>query len=325
MNDEIINHVVVVGDILLDRDITGRAERFAPDAPVPVIESPRERLRPGGAGLAALLAARDGSRVTLIAAVAGDRPGARLATLLSSHGVELVSLHSNQPTAQRVRLYANDQPVARIDLGGRRSRISAELSDEGHWALRNASSILVSDYGLGVTAIPSLRYELERLAKEKPVVWDPHPKGSPPVSGITVATPNRNEAEQFVLESGGRLSAHVYDDEESAASYARKLISHWRVEGVAVTLSDKGAVLVDDDRNSHYLDTPYHTDGDPCGAGDRFASAVAGLLSDGLDLESAIAGAVEIATDFVADGGALGISDQLGSEGEIELERFMAS
>ena len=52
--------LVVVGDALLDRDLEGTVERLSPDAPVPVVDAPVTRSRPGGAGLAALLAARDG-------------------------------------------------------------------------------------------------------------------------------------------------------------------------------------------------------------------------------------------------------------------------
>ena len=50
--------LVVVGDALLDVDLEGRAARLAPDAPVPVLDDLRERPRPGGAALAAVLAAR---------------------------------------------------------------------------------------------------------------------------------------------------------------------------------------------------------------------------------------------------------------------------
>ncbi|RFU38499.1 D-beta-D-heptose 1-phosphate adenosyltransferase, partial [Actinomadura logoneensis] len=48
--------LVVVGDTLLDVDLVGECARLSPDAPVPVIEHAAERARPGGAGLAALLA-----------------------------------------------------------------------------------------------------------------------------------------------------------------------------------------------------------------------------------------------------------------------------
>lgn len=51
--------LAVVGDVLLDRDITGTADRLSPEAPVPVISAARSSDRPGGAGLAAVLAARE--------------------------------------------------------------------------------------------------------------------------------------------------------------------------------------------------------------------------------------------------------------------------
>jgi rfaE bifunctional protein nucleotidyltransferase chain/domain len=45
--------------------------------------------------------------------------------------------------------------------------------------------------------------------------------------------------------------------------------------------------------------------GDPCGAGDRFASRLAGALADGLDGREAVLRAVDAATSFVAAGGAM--------------------
>jgi bifunctional ADP-heptose synthase (sugar kinase/adenylyltransferase) len=50
--------LVVVGDTLLDVDLHGTVDRVAPDAPVPVVDCQQERHRAGGAGLAAVHAAR---------------------------------------------------------------------------------------------------------------------------------------------------------------------------------------------------------------------------------------------------------------------------
>ena len=56
--------LVVIGDALLDRDLDGTVERLSPDAPVPVVDDPAATSRPGGAALAAVLAARaDGARM----------------------------------------------------------------------------------------------------------------------------------------------------------------------------------------------------------------------------------------------------------------------
>jgi D-beta-D-heptose 7-phosphate kinase / D-beta-D-heptose 1-phosphate adenosyltransferase len=48
--------LVVVGDTLLDRDVEGRVQRVAPDAPAPVLDEESVTDRPGGAGLAAMFA-----------------------------------------------------------------------------------------------------------------------------------------------------------------------------------------------------------------------------------------------------------------------------
>ena len=50
--------LVVVGDALLDRDVSGRVERLSPDAPVPVVDEEAVRSRPGRRGPGAGAAAR---------------------------------------------------------------------------------------------------------------------------------------------------------------------------------------------------------------------------------------------------------------------------
>lgn len=75
--------LVVVGDLLLDLDLDGEVHRLCPDAPAPVVERLIQRARPGGAGLAALLARGDeGPGVTLVTAVGRDDPGRRVRALL---------------------------------------------------------------------------------------------------------------------------------------------------------------------------------------------------------------------------------------------------
>ena len=71
--------LVVVGDVLLDVDLCGAAHRLCPDAPVPVVSDVDRKVRPGGAGLAALLAERAGEEVVLLAGFgAGMALGAAL-------------------------------------------------------------------------------------------------------------------------------------------------------------------------------------------------------------------------------------------------------
>jgi D-beta-D-heptose 7-phosphate kinase/D-beta-D-heptose 1-phosphate adenosyltransferase len=291
---------VVVGDALLDRDLDGRAERLAPDAPVPVVDDPTERPRPGGAALAATLASLlDGREVVLVTALARDEPGAVLRELLELAGVAVVDLGLAGPTAEKIRIRAGGRPLLRLDRGARPGR-PGPLDDAGRRAIAGAAAVLVADYGRGVAAEPGVRAALAGRPARTPLVWDPHPKGPAAVPGARLATPNRAEAERFVPEVAGEGLATV-------TARARVLAERWAAAGVAVTLGPGGALLVAAAGAPLVVPAPAARGGDPCGAGDRFAAAAAGLLADGALPSEAVVGAVAAASSFVAAGGAAAV------------------
>jgi D-beta-D-heptose 7-phosphate kinase/D-beta-D-heptose 1-phosphate adenosyltransferase len=268
--------LVVVGDALLDRDLDGRAERLAPDAPVPVVDDPAERRRPGGAALAATLAATlDGRAVLLITALAADEAGTTLRELLQLAGVEVVDLGLAGPTPEKVRVRADGHSLLRVDRATRPGRVG-RLSRSGRRALARARAVLVADYGRGVAAEPGVRAALAGLPARLPLVWDPHPRGPAPVPGVRLATPNRAEAAGFAPEVDGDTLAAV-------TARARLLAERWSAAGVAVTLGARGALLVEGAGAPMVMPAPATTGGDPCGAGDRFAATAAGLLTRVMD------------------------------------------
>jgi D-beta-D-heptose 7-phosphate kinase / D-beta-D-heptose 1-phosphate adenosyltransferase len=290
--------LVVVGDALLDRDLDGRAERLAPDAPVPVVDDPAERRRPGGAALAATLAATlDGRAVVLVTALADDESGAVLRELLELAGVEVVDLGLAGQTPEKIRVRAGGQSLLRVDRATRPGRVGP-LRRPGRRALAGArAAVLVADYGRGVAAEPGVRAALAGLPARVPLVWDPHPRGPAPVPGARLATPNRAEAAGFAPQVPGAGLAAV-------TARARLLAERWVAAGVAVTLGPGGALLVEGAGAPLVVPAPPTAAGDPCGAGDRFAATAAGLLADGALPSEAVAGAVTAATTFVAAGGA---------------------
>ena len=284
--------LVVVGDALLDRDLDGESRRLAPDAPVPVVEAVQERARPGGAGLAALLAAAFGVQTTLVCALGQDPVGRRLASLLDRAGVEVCDLGLDGPTPEKVRLRAGGRALARIDAGGAPSPCGP-LTGEARKALAGADGVLVSDYGRGVAAQPALRTMLAGL-RHAPLVWDPHPRGSTPVPGALLATPNAAEAGV----AGAGLPA--------IEARARELAREWRAVDVCITLGVSGALLVGGDAPALAVPAPAVSGGDPCGAGDCFAATAAMRLAAGSGAAEAVHAAVEAASRFVGAGGAGG-------------------
>jgi Xaa-Pro aminopeptidase len=108
-----MKRLVIVGDTLLDRDVDGAVRRIAPDAPAPVLDLAEERVRAGGAGLAARLAAADGVRVTLVTSVAADADGERLRAALPDRAV------AAPPLVEQLREVKDDAELAAMAAAAR--------------------------------------------------------------------------------------------------------------------------------------------------------------------------------------------------------------
>jgi len=288
--------LVVVGDLLLDRDWEGTVERVAPDAPVPVVRDPVAADRPGGAGLAALLAAGAGQRVVLVCGVGRGEAGRRARGLLAAAGVEVVDLGLAGPTPEKIRVKAGGQVLVRLDRGDEAAALG-DCPPAASDALARARAVLVADYGRGVAAQPALRAALSALPAEVPIVWDPHPAGPEPVPGVLVVCPNRSEARGLVGDEPGEGPA-------ATTRRARRLLERWGAVNVCVTLGAEGALLVSADGGPPLaLPVARAERGDPCGAGDAFAAALAVALAEGALPSEAARRAVVAAAAWVAHGG----------------------
>jgi D-beta-D-heptose 7-phosphate kinase/D-beta-D-heptose 1-phosphate adenosyltransferase len=290
--------LVVIGDSMLDVDIDGTATRLSPEAPVPVIDGERLSRRPGGAGLAAALAAGHGADVELITVIGQDDHGRMLRALLDEAGVHVHALPSVGATACKTRIRANGQHVVRLDQGP--GTVGPFIVPAGvRRAVAAADAICVADYGRGITKDSVLRSMLSEVAGELPVVWDPHPRGTEPIAGVTLVTPNDVEARHFSP-----------DFSRPDAASAHRLRHRWKATAVCVTLGARGALLATAQGGTIHLrpSTTVPAHADTCGAGDRFAVAAAAALADGADPTTAAESAVDAATGFVASGGASAMS-----------------
>jgi bifunctional ADP-heptose synthase (sugar kinase/adenylyltransferase) len=323
--------LVVIGDVLLDREVIGTVERLCPEAPVPVLAQTSTVDRPGGAGLAALLAAdhaeaphagadqagtsyagtsyagadrADPREVVLVAAFGDDSGGERLRELLAQAGVRVIALPLHGPTVEKIRMRAGEHLLMRLDRGD--GGVVGRAPAKALAAIQAAGAVLVSDYGRGVAGQPQLRAALAERARRVPVVWDPHPNGAAPVPAVSLVTPNSSEAARLGPASGCDLTA--------AMTNAERLRRYWSARAVTVTMAARGAVLADGVRPPTLVPAPLRARGDSCGAGDRFASAAVAALADGMSTLDAVVAAVTSATAFVAAGGALALIEDRDAE-----------
>ena len=283
--------VVVVGDALLDVDLRGESHRRCPEAAAPVLDEPMSWFRPGGAALAAcLLHEYDGTDVVLVTALGHDSAAKELAGSLGG-GVALVALALRERTPTKTRVQTGGTTITRVDEGCEPISCEADGTDVRR-ILRGAAAVLVSDYGLGLTHQDTIREALSEAAERVPVVWDPHPRGAPPIPGVRLVTPNENEA-------------RVGEDQGSGTRRARRLTDLWRVRAVTITLGEEGATWYDNEGESgrSWVESVIGS-GDTCGAGDAFASACTAELARGADTASVVDVGTRAAASFVADGAA---------------------
>jgi len=198
------------------------------------------------------------------------------------------------------RVRSQDQSLLRLDTGA--PGAVATPPAQALEVIGSAATILVSDYGRGVTSVPELRAAVRRVAGSRPVVWDPHPRGAAPVAAARLVTPNRDEAGAFAQALG--VHTDGLGGLARVAEQAAGLVSAWSAHAVVVTLGAAGALVSHGESSPSVLPAPRVNAQDPCGAGDRFASSAAFALAGGAVTLEAVQAAVQQAAQFVAEGGA---------------------
>lgn len=296
--------LVLVGDAVLDRDVNGTSDRLCPDAPVPVIDEVDQTTRPGGAALAAAMAARftGDVEVVLVTALADDEAGRTLRCLLADAGVRVLSAALGGGTPEKIRFRSRDQSLLRLDRHGASAPIGA-FPEAARQAIRAAGAVLISDYGRGVAGDAALRTTV--AAARVPQVWDPHPRGAAPIPGMSLITPNRAELRGFFGADDDGLAATV--------ERARRARRTWTAGAVAVTMGAEGALVVAGDGPPLVVPAERVSSGDPCGAGDSFAASAAVSLLQGALVSEAVTAAVADASRWVGRGSADGLRSRPGS------------
>ncbi len=125
--------ILVVGDVILDEYLIGRANRLSREAPIPVLEFERHEHIPGGAGNPSMNIIALGSTAFQVGVVGDDPDGATLKNILQASGINPAGLISDptRPTTTKTRVMAHmglrfPQQVARIDRIDRRP-VSGEV------------------------------------------------------------------------------------------------------------------------------------------------------------------------------------------------------
>lgn len=250
-------HILVVGDVMLDRYIHGEVTRISPEAPVPVVKVSRQEDRLGGAANVAANVFALGGQVTLAGAVGIDEAGWRVQAMVSEAGISgAVTMDSKMPTTVKTRVIGCHQQMLRLD---------AEASP-GADALRlllqdiegcEPDVIILSDYGKGVLA------NAQEIIKRAncPVLVDPKGTDWERYRGATLVKPNLAEIRAMGVWPVTRQQVDA-------------LRREYEIGAILVTCGDAGMTLF---WNGEPIDVPAKAKEvyDVTGAGDTVIAAMA--------------------------------------------------
>ena len=269
--------VLVVGDLMLDRYVSGRVERVSPEAPVPVVLVEEERSAVGGAGNVAANVTALGAACEVIGCTGDDADGELLRAELAAQGVghSGVVRAAGRPTTLKTRVRAEHQQIVRFDREVERdveSEVAAALVDSLRTLACGCHAAVVQDYNKGVLTREVAAAALAGAESEQiPVVVDPKRRGFFDYAGATVFKPNRRELEDA-------LGDFVHPHDEAWMEATRRRLA---CRNLLVTLGGEGMALQTDEGRLVRLPAAAQSVYDVSGAGDTVIAAVAVALAAG--------------------------------------------
>jgi len=268
-------NVLVVGDIMIDRYLSGTVDRISPEAPVPVVHLRTRDSRLGGAANVALNLSALGAKPYLCSVVGEDENGEQVRALLPEAGLSARGLvrSAERLTTVKTRVLAASQQLLRVDQEDTHDLSAREAGQflntvRSLLEQRDIHAILFQDYNKGVLSEAVIREViLEAIKRDIPTVVDPKYRNFWAYKRSTLFKPNLKEIRAQVpmpveptLESLLEANAYIHRKLENPITL--------------ITLSDKG-LFISDQKEHYLLPTEPRAIADVCGAGDTVVSVAA--------------------------------------------------
>lgn len=288
-------HVLILGDLVLDEYVSGDSSRMSPEAPVAVVRVGSVNVVLGGAGNTAANVASLGGRATLIGLCGDDEAGARFTELARAQGIELVALSDGRPTTRKTRVIGQHQQLLRLDREVTTpidADVEARLLEAVTARLSSSTIVVISDYAKGLLTHHLCQAVIAAAhAQGREVVIDPRPEHGAFYVGGDYLTPNWKEG----LSLAGRPETAATD--ASIDETGRALAARFQ-SNIVLTLGPKGIGFFGRGGDHFAVPTVAREVYDVSGAGDTVVAALAlarsagALPAEAVALANAAAGIV---------------------------------
>ena len=276
--------ILVIGDVMLDKFMWGKADRISPEAPVPIISIDKISHSPGGAANVALNLSKLSANVHLLAVVGDDNESNLLEDDLEKQGVRIKFIKdAKKSTTTKTRIMAHGQQVVRTDYENTNDITSEQIKHINDMIVACSSeidAIIIEDYNKGLLVKDCINIILDVAAKNDISVYvDPKKENFFVYNKIRLFKPNMFEFESII-----DFNKQNKGFEELGEQLRKKI----NAEILMITRGEEGVTLFTDN-NIQTIGTKARKVHDVSGAGDTAISAfVLADLSGASIEESAI-------------------------------------
>lgn len=286
------NHrVLILGDVILDEYLTGRAQRLSREAPIPVLEFESRKYIPGGAANPAVNIVALGSEAVQVGIIGSDDAANHLREQLDEQGIDTTGLviDSSKPTTLKTRILAQmglrfPQQIARIDTISRQpigQFIEAALVQRLQTHVTDVHAILISDYQNGLLNASLISLVKQLASGQVPIIVDAQ-GALDKYHGVDVVKCNADDAAQF-------LNIQLESDTDFANA-AQELANRLLVKSaVVITRGSNGATIATQEEIAHILAPDVSDVYDTVGAGDTWIAVLTLAIIARADLSDAAA------------------------------------
>lgn len=285
--------ILVVGDVMLDHYITGKAERMSPEAAVPVLLRQKSWTVPGGAANVARCLSRLGCEARLIGLIGRDGAGASLRQEIQAEGIGDGLVETNRPTTCKTRIMAQNKQLLRVDEETILAPSLEEMvSMRKHLEKRltGCKALLLSDYAKGALlrdkdGVSICQYAIELAAKQGiPVLVDPKGTDWGRYAGAQCVTPNLSEFTRIcdVALASTLTEAQLDEEARLRQTMALELCRKFQLDRLLVTRGPRGMNLFQEDQKTLHIRASRREVADVSGAGDTVIATLAACVASGL-------------------------------------------
>lgn len=287
---------MVLGDIMLDHYITGKAERMSPEAAVPVLLRQKAWTAPGGAANVARCLSRLGCKARLVSLIGQDSAGAALRQEISGEGIAASLVETARPTTCKTRIMAQGKQLLRVDEETIQPPSLEEMVSMRKCLERDlpgCKALILSDYAKGALLRDkdgaSVCEAAISMARELgiPVLVDPKGGDWSRYEGAQCITPNLSEfAKICAVSLGSSYNESQLDDEaRTRQRLAEEICRKFHAERLLVTRGARGMNLFQEGKKPLYIRAARREVADVSGAGDTVIAALAACAAMGMDWE----------------------------------------